>query len=301
MLGSPRVITDQSAQIVSRRDFMPFGEDLSRPNYGTDNLRQKFTGYEKDNETGLDFAEARYYNNSVGRFTAVDPLLASGKSANPQTFNRYVYSLNSPLMMSDPSGMQAGWAYRDVNGGTQFTYLSDIASANNLADTQFGKDSGFVPWKQWTRGDFVLWNDRTASRLHSDGTMTNFTMEGFGTDEQWNQIVTEWYAGKNLADIGMNGWGQKVVEAAYNDSTREKNGIILTGEALGFSKSQVGNAVNNPIIFTMAPQFQLARNASLAAQAERKALVNSWAEIGVSGVKGNQKFSLGVDFSSGNT
>ena len=131
MLGSPRVITNQSAQVVSRRDFMPFGEDLSRPNYGTDNLRQKFTGYEKDNETGLDFAEARYYNNSVGRFTAVDPLLASGKSANPQTFNRYIYSLNSPLKLSDPSGMQAGdvvawihqtaynvsWAYNRQTGG----------------------------------------------------------------------------------------------------------------------------------------------------------------------------------------
>jgi RHS repeat-associated protein len=115
MLESPRILTDQNAQVVSRRDFMPFGEDI--PNFGArtqsngykpDNLRQKFTGYEKDNETGLDFAEARYYHSSVGRFTAVDPLLASGKSANPQTFNRYVYSLNSPIVLSDPSGLQVG-------------------------------------------------------------------------------------------------------------------------------------------------------------------------------------------------
>jgi RHS repeat-associated protein len=56
--------------------------------------------------TGLDFAEARYYNGNHGRFTAVDPLLASGKSANPQTFNRYVYSMNRPLILTDPSGMQ---------------------------------------------------------------------------------------------------------------------------------------------------------------------------------------------------
>ena len=51
-------------------------------------MRQRFTGYQKDVETSLDFAEARMYANTYGRFTAVDPLLASGKSANPQTFNR---------------------------------------------------------------------------------------------------------------------------------------------------------------------------------------------------------------------
>jgi RHS repeat-associated protein len=116
MLGSPRVITNQSAQIVSRRDFMPFGEDLPRSNYGTDNLRQKFTGYQKDNETGLDFAEARYYNNAVGRFTAVDPLLASGKSADPQSFNRYVYIFNNPLNDTDPSGLCPEGGCKDYQG-----------------------------------------------------------------------------------------------------------------------------------------------------------------------------------------
>ncbi len=110
MLQSLRIITNQNAQIVSQRDFMPFGEDVPRANYGTDNNRFKFTTYQKDNETGLDFAEARYYNNANGRFTAVDPLLASGKSADPQTFNRYVYSLNSPLIMVDRDGRQAGFS-----------------------------------------------------------------------------------------------------------------------------------------------------------------------------------------------
>jgi len=114
-LGSPRVITNKLGEIVSRRDFMPFGEQLAPDTtYRTanlkyssgDNIRQKFTGYERDEETGLDFAEARYYNNKHGRFTAIDPLLASGKSANPQTFNRYVYTMNRPLILTDPTGLQ---------------------------------------------------------------------------------------------------------------------------------------------------------------------------------------------------
>ena len=104
-LGSPRVVTDALGQVNSRRDFMPFGEEIARANYGSDSVRQKFTGYEKDTETGLDFAEARYYNNTHGRFTAVDPLLASGKSANPQSFNRYAYTMNNPTNLVDPSGL----------------------------------------------------------------------------------------------------------------------------------------------------------------------------------------------------
>ena len=125
-LGSIRAISDQNGQIVSRRDFMPFGEEMyaGTPNrdasqkYSTDgdNVRQKFTGYERDKETGLDFAEARYYKNNHGRFTAVDPLLASGKSANPQTFNRYAYVINNPLTFTDPSGLQIGCDPRSAKG-----------------------------------------------------------------------------------------------------------------------------------------------------------------------------------------
>jgi RHS repeat-associated protein len=116
---------------------MPFGEELyaGTPNrtesqkysvIGSDNVRKRFTGYEKDQETGLDFAEARYYNNQHGRFTAVDPLLASGKSANPQTFNRYVYVMNSPLRLTDPTGMQVGTnSLKPCNTGEKCTGTYD--------------------------------------------------------------------------------------------------------------------------------------------------------------------------------
>ena len=116
-LGSPRVITNKQGEVVSRRDFMPFGEEIAPDaayrtaalKYGiSDGVRQKFTGYQRDEETDLDFAEARYYYNDHGRFTAVDPLLASGKSANPQTFNRYAYTMNRPLILTDAKGLQSG-------------------------------------------------------------------------------------------------------------------------------------------------------------------------------------------------
>jgi RHS repeat-associated protein len=113
-LGSPRVLTNSSAGVVSRHDYLPFGEELGSGIGGrtvgmgfsvADGRRQKFTSYERDSETSLDFAEARFYSSSQGRFTSVDPLMASAVTANPQTFNRYTYVTNSPLAFVDPTGM----------------------------------------------------------------------------------------------------------------------------------------------------------------------------------------------------
>ncbi len=115
-LGSPRIITDEIGQLKARRDFMPFGEEIylgvggrtgdsgQKYSASADDLRQRFTGYQKDSETSLDFAEARMYENRYGRFTAIDPLLASGKSANPQSFNRFTYCLGNPLAFVDKNG-----------------------------------------------------------------------------------------------------------------------------------------------------------------------------------------------------
>ena len=106
-LGSPRTNTDASGAVTARHDYQPFGEEIARASYGNDDVRKQFTSYERDNETGDDFAEARYYNSKLGRFNSVDPLMASADIESPQTFNRYVYVINNPLNFTDPTGMLA--------------------------------------------------------------------------------------------------------------------------------------------------------------------------------------------------
>ena len=111
-LGSPRVITNSSAGVVSRHDYLPFGGELGAGVGGRttamgfsnsgDNNRKKFTQQERDNETGLDYMHARYYANTQGRFTSPDSLL--GSIANPQTLNRYAYVGNNPPNSTDPTG-----------------------------------------------------------------------------------------------------------------------------------------------------------------------------------------------------
>lgn len=134
-LGTPRIIADKTGSMVGikRHDYLPFGEELkagqggrtTAQGYAGDHVRQQFTGYERDDETKLDYAQARYFSGTQGRFTAVDPLAASATPANPQTFNRYSYAMNSPLKYTDPSGMistsmtsACGGACQNNDGGS---------------------------------------------------------------------------------------------------------------------------------------------------------------------------------------
>jgi RHS repeat-associated protein len=135
-LGSTRMEADKSGSLggMTRRDYAPFGEELfagirkdaqGQPQYGytASNVRQKFTGYERDSETGLDYAQVRYYANAQGRFTGVDPLMASAKPERPQSWNRYSYCINNPLIYVDPSGMI--WGFLQTNVGDRYVWYKD--------------------------------------------------------------------------------------------------------------------------------------------------------------------------------
>ncbi len=112
-LGSPRVITDGSGAVKARHDYHPFGEEIGLrggrnadpQKYVGDAVRQKFNGKERDAESGFDYFGARYYASLQGRFTSCDPALTSGNVADPQTWNRYSYVLNNPLILIDPDGL----------------------------------------------------------------------------------------------------------------------------------------------------------------------------------------------------
>lgn len=123
-LGTPRMIIDQTGSLngIARRDYLPFGEDIPANvgrrseilGYSTNNdVRQKFTLKERDVETGLDYSINRYYAYTQGRFTSPDPTLLSVHAFNPQSWNRYNYVLNNPLMYVDPLGLWELY-YEDV-------------------------------------------------------------------------------------------------------------------------------------------------------------------------------------------
>jgi RHS repeat-associated protein len=106
-LGTSHVIV-QSGQTTPcyEADFYPFGGEQS-PYVDTCDQNYKFTGKERDGETGLDYFGARYYSNGLGRFMSVDPQrIAIRHLLNPQKLNKYSYVLNNPISSVDPDGME---------------------------------------------------------------------------------------------------------------------------------------------------------------------------------------------------
>jgi RHS repeat-associated protein len=112
-LGSPRVVTNASGAVTLRRDFKPFGEEITAGTGGrstvqgwgaSNSLRQQFTSYERDNESELDYAQARYFNSGHGRFTSPDDFKNDSDINDPQSMNKYVYVRNNPLTLIDPDG-----------------------------------------------------------------------------------------------------------------------------------------------------------------------------------------------------
>jgi RHS repeat-associated protein len=122
-LGSTRLVTDVYGNTVQCNDYLPFGEDLTaggRTCVSTVDAvpEKKFTGKERDSESGLDYFGARYFSAAQGRFTSPDWAVKAepvpyAKLDDPQSLNLYSYVRNNPLSTTDPDGHEVDF---DKNG-----------------------------------------------------------------------------------------------------------------------------------------------------------------------------------------
>jgi RHS repeat-associated protein len=103
-LGSAVLFITSSGSVVENNRTLPYGEAwLSEVKSIND---KKFTTYQRDQESGLDYAGARFDNSSYGRFMSPDSGFA--RIAIPASLNRYSYSINDPINLSDPDGRWHG-------------------------------------------------------------------------------------------------------------------------------------------------------------------------------------------------
>ena len=107
-VGTTRAQVNYAGALEQTCQSLPFGDTAPVP--CTPATEQFFTGYERDQESGNDYAQARHYASSMGRFMSPDPSgLYYADQTNPQSFNLYSYVLNNPLKLVDPTGL--GWCY----------------------------------------------------------------------------------------------------------------------------------------------------------------------------------------------
>ncbi|MEU7960237.1 polymorphic toxin-type HINT domain-containing protein [Micromonospora humida] len=99
--GTQQTAVDAATQAVTIRRQTPYGDPRGNPPLWTNS--KGFVGGDKD-PTGLTHIGARQYDAGLGRFVSVDPVQ---DLADPQQWNAYAYSNNSPITFSDPTGLKA--------------------------------------------------------------------------------------------------------------------------------------------------------------------------------------------------
>jgi RHS repeat-associated protein len=105
-LGSVCIEVDAKAAILSREEYYAFGETSFRREPRTAGLsrkRYRFTGQERDTETGLSYHGARYYAPWLARWTSCDP------EGFKDGANLFAYCRCNPVNRTDVKGTDSEW------------------------------------------------------------------------------------------------------------------------------------------------------------------------------------------------
>ncbi|WP_368566251.1 RHS repeat domain-containing protein [Pseudoxanthomonas sp. UTMC 1351] len=161
-LGSVAVVTDQNRNVIERREYEPYGFQLTPvikdgPGY---------TGHVQDAVTGLTYMQQRYYDPQIGRFLSIDPVTAHVKPG--ANFNRYWYANNNPYRFTDPDG-RCPMPGSSLCGKPLETIQAQDAAQYRGETTLLGKIAGFAldftPWFGDVKGVLEAVDDPSATKV----------------------------------------------------------------------------------------------------------------------------------------
>ena len=128
-LGSASWITDDQGEAVQYIHYMPYGELWVNQQANQYDERFKFTGKERDAETGYDYFGARYYSSMLGHWLSVDKLADDYPHITP-----YAQSVWNPIKYKDPDGNFVGTAIDIICVGMDLYSLGkNLAEGNTQA------------------------------------------------------------------------------------------------------------------------------------------------------------------------
>jgi RHS repeat-associated protein len=142
-LGSVRGLADAAGNLVATYRYDPWGNLLASTGTLANPLR--FTSREYDEESGLYFYRARYYDPVVGRFVSRDPIGISSEDGN-----LYAYARGNPVGFIDPFGLQSN----SYNLGEMRKYADDPNNKQireNIANKLMNQLSS--KGQEWSQGD----------------------------------------------------------------------------------------------------------------------------------------------------
>lgn len=143
-LGSIQAITDSAGNVLQRYVYSSFGKLLKvTDNFGNEfapivRTSYTYTNRELDEETGLYYYRARFYDPALGRFLTEDPEPGSGYI--PLTVvNRYIYAGNQPINNLDPTGRSFLGKVAAIAVGALFGPVGILVAINLSGDFTSGE------------------------------------------------------------------------------------------------------------------------------------------------------------------
>jgi RHS repeat-associated protein len=191
-----KTIDETGAVTTTTHDYEPFGVEIT-PTDECDNTH-KFTGHERDTETGNDYMHFRFFSASMGRFQKPDSNF-DNPTSNPQGWNLYSYVKGNPVNFNDPTGHMPA-----LHRGTwhpQFPqWLMSGMSPQEMLESSGDSFGNVIVNGLWT-GEYVHLDDGDGNPSSGFYTTSNATV---GTN--WGA----WYR--------FYGVGNSVVGAGESDS-----------------------------------------------------------------------------------
>jgi RHS repeat-associated protein len=199
-LGSSALVVDGAAGQVSREEFSPFGETLMG---SFAKKRYRFTGKERDEESGLYYHGARYYAPHLARWSAADP------AGHVDGMNLYRYCRGNPVMFVDPAGtnampndaqqIQSLQAHLDKMPLTISATSGLTAAERKQADLSQRKEQTLVQGGFVHPNDYLRkWNRSESPVIQYDGQLASTSMV-----RQAEGIAGELQLGRDLASSPM--------------------------------------------------------------------------------------------------
>jgi len=168
-LGSIRLVTNASGQMISKHAYFPFGKEI--PPLIASPSTHRYLGREWDSESDLLYLMTRQFSGAQTRFLTPD---SSGiVDWDPQSWNRYAYAGNSPVTFSDPDGRAKWLVHYEMakRAGFSEDFAKAVANADKVGGFDWAPkwDPLFRPWGHFSSARLaVAWWAR-AARLEQRG------------------------------------------------------------------------------------------------------------------------------------
>ena len=232
-VGSVKVVTDQSGNMVYNADYMPFGSRFEKD--GNFDENHGFTGKEYDSDTELYYYNARWYDSETGRFISEDP------AADPNNPNLYSYCTNNPLIFIDPTGKdywKDGNPVWDWMHNTNHEANAWLESPERWWNQSEGYDKTELLYKRDSGAYFEQWEKQTSQLF---GTNIMFGVDPLYeysklTDSDHKKYSFKDYV-NDMGPIWEAKYKSRTAASVANDLFEVASMIYLASESGNFLKS----------------------------------------------------------------